>query len=40
MEQNLTFLFKVYKNENGERRDSEVRGQEIKIEGTRLNTET
>jgi hypothetical protein len=34
MEQSLNFLFKVYKNEKGERRDSELRGQEIKIEET------
>jgi hypothetical protein len=34
MEQNLKILFKVYKKEKSERRDLEVRGQEIKIKET------
>ena len=37
-EQNTEFLFKAYKNDTGGRRDSELRGQEIKIEETWLNT--
>lgn len=37
-EQNTKFTFKVYKYDRGDRRDSEVRGQEFKIQETQLNT--
>jgi hypothetical protein len=39
-EQNIKFLFKVYKCDRGGGRDSEARGQEFRIQQTQLNTKT